>query len=189
MYYRVKRKVDMRPQSAKAKGRRLQQNVCQDLLSIFPQLEPDDIRSTSMGCNGEDCQLSPAARKLIPCAIECKNVERLNIWSTVDQALANANGHHPMIVMKKNNTKPWAAVPWPFFLTLLRARVDALEFAEKLGNDVCYEQNVPKSCDDDEEMTEPSSKKIKEDEDDYDLDAKIKEHIDALAKLSSLKWG
>lgn len=180
----------MRPQSAKAKGRRLQQTVCQDLLDLFPSLEADDIRSTSMGCNGEDCQLSPAARKLIPCAIECKNVERLNIWSTVDQALTNANGHHPMIVMKKNNTKPWAAVPWTFFLTLLRARVDALEFAKKLGSDIQYEQNV-KSCEDedDEDMEEVSSKEKKEDEDDCDLDAKIKEHIDALAKLSILKWG
>ena len=44
----------MRPQSAKAKGRRLQQIVCQDLLELFPSLEADDIRSTSMGCNGED---------------------------------------------------------------------------------------------------------------------------------------
>ena len=73
----------MKTSSAKAKGRRLQQKVRDLLLETFTELEPDDIRSTSMGVSGEDLQLSPAARKLIPFAIECKNQEKLNVWDSL----------------------------------------------------------------------------------------------------------
>jgi hypothetical protein len=59
----------MKPRSAKAKGRRFQQEVRDALLSNFPFLEPDDIRSTSMGASGEDILLSPAARRVYPYSI------------------------------------------------------------------------------------------------------------------------
>jgi len=61
----------MTPQSAKQKGRLLQQWVRDKLLEYAPELEPDDIKSTSMGAGGEDVQLSPAARKMYPYQIEC----------------------------------------------------------------------------------------------------------------------
>ena len=80
----------MKTSSAKAKGRRLQQKVRDLLLETFTELEPDDIRSTSMGVSGEDLQLSPAARKLIPFAIECKNQEKLNVWDSLKQAEENS---------------------------------------------------------------------------------------------------
>ena len=40
-----------------------------------------------MGESGEDIQLSPAARKLIPFAFECKNQEKLNIWESLKQGI------------------------------------------------------------------------------------------------------
>ena len=46
--------------NAKAKGRLGQQEVRDKLLETFPDLEPDDIKSTVMGDSGEDIQLSPA---------------------------------------------------------------------------------------------------------------------------------
>ena len=55
--------------NAKAKGRLGQQEVRDKLLETFPDLEPDDIKSTIMGDSGEDIQLSPAARKIIPLTI------------------------------------------------------------------------------------------------------------------------
>ena len=58
--------------NAKAKGRLGQQEVRDKLLETFPDLEPDDIKSTVMGDSGEDIQLSPAARKIIPLTIEVK---------------------------------------------------------------------------------------------------------------------
>ena len=39
-----------------------------------------------MGDSGEDILLSPAARKLFPFSVECKNQEKLNIWSSLEQA-------------------------------------------------------------------------------------------------------
>jgi len=65
----------MRPQSAKAKGRVFQQDIRDLILKTYPQLENDDVKSTSMGAGGEDVQLSPAARKILPIQIECKRVK------------------------------------------------------------------------------------------------------------------
>ena len=67
--------------NAKAKGRLGQQEVRDRLLETFPDLEPDDIKSTVMGDSGEDIQLSPAARKIIPLTIEVKR--RKNNLKTV----------------------------------------------------------------------------------------------------------
>lgn len=110
----------MRPQSAKAKGRRLQQLIASDLLHMFPQLEEDDIKSTSMGAGGEDVQLSASARRLIPFSFEAKNQERLNVWSAVEQARANAPREtDPVVVMKKNNEKAHVVVSWDCFKRLI----------------------------------------------------------------------
>jgi len=53
----------IKTQSAKAKGRKLQQWVRNVILELIHTLEPDDVKSTSMGAGGEDVQLSPAARE------------------------------------------------------------------------------------------------------------------------------
>ena len=76
----------MKTRSAKNKGKRLQNDVRDLILETFKQLEPDDVRSTTMGDSGEDILLSPAARKLFPFSVECKNQEKLNIWSSLEQA-------------------------------------------------------------------------------------------------------
>lgn len=115
----------MRPQSAKAKGRRLQQEVRDALLTIFPELQEDDIRSTSMGASGEDLLLSPAARKLIPFSIECKNVERLNVWEAIKQA--SERDHQPLVVFRKNNTKPYAIISFDVLLSFLSYRSGELK--------------------------------------------------------------
>jgi hypothetical protein len=116
----------VRPQSAKAKGRRLQQELRDALLAAFPSLEPDDIRSTSMGASGEDLLLSPAARKLWPFYTECKNVEALNVWKAFEQARQGAVrlGEKrevflvPLLVARRNNTLPIAVVPLSYLIEL-----------------------------------------------------------------------
>ena len=91
------------PKSSKAKGRKLQNMVRDALRSAFPDLEEDDIKSQTMGMTGEDIVLSPAARKVIPYSFECKNVERLQFWSSVDQCEVNCKeGLSPILVVKKN---------------------------------------------------------------------------------------
>ena len=55
--------------AAKAKGRLGQNEIRDKILETFPELEPDDVKSTTMGDSGEDIQLSPAARRKIPITI------------------------------------------------------------------------------------------------------------------------
>lgn len=114
----------MKCASAKNKGRSLQKWTRDLLLSLstnqsFPDLEPDDIRSTSMGASGEDIQLSPAARIVFPVSIECKNVEKLNLWNAYDQAVENAGEHEPVVVFKKNHKDPKVMVDARFFFKVL----------------------------------------------------------------------
>ena len=109
----------MKTSSCKAKGRNLQKWVRDLILESFPSLEADDVRSTSMGAGGEDVQLSPAARKLFPYSVECKSVEKLNVWAAYEQAEANSGEHEPLLVMKKNRKKPLVVIDAEAFVKLL----------------------------------------------------------------------
>jgi len=109
----------MRPQSCKAKGRRLQQRIAADILAAFPSLSDGDAVSTSMGAGGEDVRLSPAARRVLPLSLECKNTQRLSIWSHLQQAEANAPaGATPCVVFTRNRSPTFAVLPWPVLLKL-----------------------------------------------------------------------
>ena len=89
------------------------------ILATFPQLEPDDVKSTSMGATGEDVQLSPAARRLVPYQIECKNKATSQIHTYYEQAIQHGN-HEPLVVVKKDRDIPLAIVSLEHFLTLLK---------------------------------------------------------------------
>lgn len=121
----------MKPQSCKAKGRRHQQKIVADLYETFPELEEGDLRSTSMGANGEDIQMSAAARKLIPFSIEAKNTERLNIWNAFDQCKANCANYNPALVIKKNHSDMLCVLRWSTFLKLLQNTPKKEETEEK----------------------------------------------------------
>ena len=110
----------MNVRSVKAKGRRLQNLVRDALREAFSSLEEEDIKSQTMGMTGEDIVLSPRARKLIPYSFECKNVERLQFWSTVEQAESNIKDNtFAAIVVKKNRREPYVAVSLDHFLELI----------------------------------------------------------------------
>lgn len=97
----------MGAQASKAKGRRLQQWVRDLILRLLPSLEPDDVRSTAMGQGGEDVQLSPAARRLLPVSIECKSYRKFAVYTHYDQAVENCpKGSTPILVIKENRRKP-----------------------------------------------------------------------------------
>ena len=106
---------------AKSKGRKLQNIMRDELRLAFPSLEEDDIKSQTMGMTGEDIVLSPPARKKIPFSFECKNVERLSFWATVEQCEANCKeGITPAIVVKKNRKDPMVAMPLNVFIEMIR---------------------------------------------------------------------
>jgi len=110
----------MKPQSAKGKGRRLQQWT-RDLLIRVLNLHVEDVKSTSMGAGGEDITLSNAAHQVFPCSVECKNVERVNVWETYKQAEANSGNYEPVCVIKRNHSKPLVVVDAEYFVRLHNA--------------------------------------------------------------------
>ena len=110
----------MKASSSKAKGRRLQDFVRDRLRSMFSSLEEDDIKAAIMGESGEDIKLSPAARKIIPYSFECKNQERLNIWSSLEQAEENSNDRTPILVFRRNRSKTYVAIEVDSFLNLIQ---------------------------------------------------------------------
>ena len=113
----------MKTSSGKAKGRRLQNKVRDVLLEHFSdKLEPDDIRTAIMGETGEDIKLSPAARRLIPYSFECKNQEKLNIWSSLEQAEENSGDYPPVLVFKRNRSKTYVTIELEEFMKLIDDR-------------------------------------------------------------------
>lgn len=113
----------MTPQSAKQKGRKLQQWVRDTLLAIFPKLEKDDVRSTAMGQGGEDVQLSPAARRKVPYQIECKNKATSQVHTYYAQAQEHGD-YEPLVIVKKDHDIPLAVVSAEHFFKLLE-QIDA----------------------------------------------------------------
>ena len=107
----------MKPQSAKAKGRRLQQQF-RELLIEELGIHPEDIESRSMGAGGEDLIMARAARQKFPYSIECKNVEKLNVWEAYKQADENSKNYEPVVVMKKNNHKTLVVIDAEHFVKI-----------------------------------------------------------------------
>ena len=113
----------MKTSSAKAKGRRIQQWF-RDLLIEKLEVHPEDIESRSMGAGGEDLIMARAARKKFPYSIECKNQESVNVWKAYEQAEENSGDYEPIVVIKRNNTKPLILVDAEYFVRLHNELVD-----------------------------------------------------------------
>ena len=107
----------MKPQSAKAKGRRLQQQF-RELLIEELDIHPEDIESRSMGAGGEDLIMARAAREKFPYSIECKNVEKLTVGEAYKQAEENSKDYEPVVVMKKNNHKTLVVIDAEHFVKI-----------------------------------------------------------------------
>ena len=107
----------MKTQSAKAKGRRLQQWF-RDLLVSKLGIHKEDIESRSMGAGGEDLIMARSARQKFPYSIECKNQEKINIWESYKQASENSKSYEPVVVLKRNKHKPLVLVDAEYFVEL-----------------------------------------------------------------------
>ena len=107
----------MKTQSAKAKGRRLQQWVRERLIEGL-DIHPEDIESRSMGSGGEDLIMARAAREKFPFSIECKNQESVSIWKAYEQAEENSGDYEPIVVLKRNKTKPLVLIDADYFIKL-----------------------------------------------------------------------
>lgn len=111
--------------SRKAKGRNLQKTVASAILTAFPELTENDVKSTPMGSSGSDVWLSEAALRLFNYDVECKAVEKLNIWEAIEQSKARTVsllGRKNLVVFKKNRTAPYVALSLTDFIELIRER-------------------------------------------------------------------
>jgi IS1 family transposase len=82
-------------------------------------LETNDIESQVMGMSGEDIVLSPAAKRVIRYSFECKNQERLNLWSSLEQAKSNCEDRSPVLVFKRNRSKIYVAIEFDHFIEMI----------------------------------------------------------------------
>ena len=107
----------MKTQSAKAKGRKLQQWM-RTLLIEKLDIHPEDIESRSMGAGGEELIMARAAREKFPLSVECKNQEKVNVWESYKQAEDNSKDYEPVVVIKRNNSKPLVVIDAEYFVSM-----------------------------------------------------------------------
>jgi hypothetical protein len=72
-----------------------------------------------MGAQGEDVQLSPAARKLFPYQIECKAKARAQVYTWYSQAKTHGE-HEPVVFVKQDRQAPLVVVSAVHFLKLVK---------------------------------------------------------------------
>ena len=115
----------MKTASGKAKGRRLQQWVAQQIskLTGLKSGKDSDIVSREMGQSGTDVRLSEKAKILFPFSVECKNVEKLNVWKTIKQARDNQIENTDwLVIAKRNHERPIAIMDAERFFEILKGR-------------------------------------------------------------------
>jgi hypothetical protein len=107
----------VKPQSAKAKGRKLQQWFTRLLVDAL-DMDEEDMESRPMGSQGEDIIMGKLSRNKFPYSIECKNQEAVNVWKAYAQAQENCKGYEPLVVIKRNRSKPLVLVDAEHFVSL-----------------------------------------------------------------------
>lgn len=112
----------MRTSSCKAKGRRCSTEAKASLHKHAPHLEDADIWVTPSGVPGVDVNFSPLARKTYPYAIECKNVEALNIWQALKQCEERKAQGTPLLIFKRNRSGMYVCLRLEDFLRITNER-------------------------------------------------------------------
>lgn len=109
--------------SAKAKGRRLQQWVCQQIsdLTGFEWGRDCPIESRGMGQQGVDVRLEGRVLKLFPFSVECKAQESWSIHAWIEQAQENNIPDTDwLLVAKRSRKDPVVVMDAKAFFKLLR---------------------------------------------------------------------
>jgi hypothetical protein len=108
----------MRTSSAKAKGRRLQEWMRDQLIDRLGLTSDSDLISTAiMGEGGADVKLISSIQQKFPFSIECKNQEKLKgIYDVLAQAEKHSSYLQPLAVLKMNHKKPIVVLDAEHFL-------------------------------------------------------------------------
>ena len=100
----------MKPSSAKAKGRNFQNKVREMIMEKLG-INEHDIKTAVI--------LSKAGRDTFPYSVECKKVERINIWQCYEQACQNSEDLTPLLVFSKNHSKVMVCFEFKDLLDLI----------------------------------------------------------------------
>lgn len=116
--------------SRKAKGRSLQNWIAERLAEIFEVTfdnsnDHSDIKTRTMGCSGTDIIIqNKELYQKFPFCIECKNTEKLNLYSAIEQAKQNTEINRDwLLVAKKNKNKPIVIMDWETFENLIKKTI------------------------------------------------------------------
>ena len=93
-------------------------NGLANLLVEKLDVDPEDLESRPMGSGGEDIIMGKQTRNIFPYSIECKNQEAVNVWKAYEQAQDNCKGYEPLVVIKRNRSKPLVVMDAEAFVKL-----------------------------------------------------------------------
>lgn len=118
----ITKKPRIKTSSAKAKGRNLQQWVCQKISDLTGYEWGADlpISSRPMGQSGTDVRLESQVKLLFPFSVECKCQESWSVHSWVEQAIKNQEkGMQWLLVCKRSRKKPVVIIDADVFFEIL----------------------------------------------------------------------
>lgn len=139
----------MKTKSCKAKGRKLQ-NFVRDELVRWLNVSPNSIHVAMMGERGVDVGFKTLA-------FECANQEALNIWSKLEQAKINAALYGkqigkqamPIVVMKRNRSEAYAVIRFENLMQMLvlsnaavQSIIDSAHATEQLHDELLEQEGA-----------------------------------------------
>ena len=118
--------MSIKVSSRKAKGRKFQQWVCKKIADIFDIIydQSDDqclIHSREMGQSGTDVIIRGELYNKFKYDIECKAVERFNLYEAIEQAKNNTEPNRNwLVVHKKKYNNPIVIMDFETFENLIK---------------------------------------------------------------------
>ena len=105
---------NMNIKSSKAKGRKLQNLVRDELNSCGYHTRATLMGESGVDVSGYDCEWG----------VECKAVEALNVWAALEQAEHNAKERNliPALAFKRNRTDAYITLRLSDFIELVKQR-------------------------------------------------------------------
>lgn len=73
-----------------------------------------------MGSQGEDVQMSPAAKKLFPYSVECKARKKLGLIHDAYAQASAQNKGEPLVVFKQDRYEPLVLISLAHFCELIK---------------------------------------------------------------------
>jgi len=126
----MKKKRKIKISSAKAKGRKLQQLVCEKISQILgiPWGKDEMIASREIGQSGTDVRLVGEAKRRFPFSIECKWQESWSLPSWIKQAKGNREqGTDWLLICKKSRMEPVVVMDVERFFEIVQPYLREIE--------------------------------------------------------------